>query len=52
MNILARYARTQKYAAITAAAITQRHAQVFHPRHVSVAQHATGESIYYSHRNT
>jgi hypothetical protein len=52
MDISARYTRIQRHAAITAAAITQRHAQVYHPRYASVAQPAIEESMYYSPRNT
>jgi hypothetical protein len=51
MDILARYARTQRNAAIAAAAITQGHAQAYHPRHASVAQPATKESIHHGLRN-
>jgi hypothetical protein len=51
MNILTRYARTQRNTAITAAVITQRHAQVYHPRHASVAQSAIKKNIYHGPRN-
>jgi hypothetical protein len=52
MDISARYARIQRHAAIAAAATTQRHAQVYHPRHASVAQPAMEESMHHGPRNT
>jgi hypothetical protein len=51
MDILARYARTQRNAAIAAAVTAQGHAQVYHPRHASVAQPATKESTHHGPRN-
>jgi hypothetical protein len=51
IDILARYARIQRNAAIAAAVIIQGHAQAYHPRHASVTQPAIKESTHHGPRN-